>query len=98
MSRVSLRSEVACLGLPSGHPPMASGRDTTAEWGTRAAALSADGGQLAAAQQAQRLTEIEGQAIPLTTWDGKGRGERRCSGQNQWAWPPETYFPTPPFN
>lgn len=62
------------LGLSSGHPLMASGRDTTAGWGTGAAALSADGGQLTAAQQAQRLTEIEGQAIPLTTWKGK-RGE-----------------------
>lgn len=62
------------LGLSSGHPLRASGRDTTAERGTGAAALSTDGGQLAAAQQAQRLTEIEGQAIPLTTWKGK-RGE-----------------------
>lgn len=45
---------------------MAAGGDTGR--GTGAAALGADGGQLAAAQQAQRLTETEGQAIALAAW------------------------------
>lgn len=36
--------------------------------GTGAAALGADGGQLAAAQEAQRLAETEGQAVALAAW------------------------------
>lgn len=47
---------------------MASGRDAAAGGGTRAAALGADGGQLAAAQQAQGLAETKGQAVPLAAW------------------------------
>lgn len=47
----------------------------------RAAALSAYGGQLAAAKQAQRLTEAKGQAVPLTAL---GFGEVAVLGA---AWP-----------
>lgn len=55
-------------GSAAGGPLMAAGGGTAAGRGTRAAALRADGGQLAAAQQAQRLAETEGQAIPLAAW------------------------------
>lgn len=38
--------------------------------GAGAAALGADGRQLASAQQTQGLTEAEGQAVPLAAWGG----------------------------
>lgn len=51
--------------------------------GAGAAALGADGGQLASAQQTQGLTEAEGQAVPLAAWGG-GHGR----------WDPQEGAPT----
>lgn len=67
-------------GSAAGGPLMAAGGGTAAGRGTRAAALRADGGQLAAAQQAQRLAETEGQAIPLAAWGRGGAGQGRGAG------------------
>lgn len=52
-------------GSAAGDTLMAAGGDPVAWQGAGAAALGADGRQLAAAQQAEGLTEAEGQAIPL---------------------------------
>lgn len=60
--------------------------------GAGAAALGADGGQLASAQQTQGLTEAEGQAVPLAAWGGGAR-EVGPSGGSPHLHPPSTCTP-----
>lgn len=69
---VSLFVHAPSQGSAAGGPLVATGGGGAAGRWAGAAALGADGGQLAAAEQAQRLAEAEGQAVPLAAW-GAGR-------------------------